>query len=688
MPHRRSDATKKATDRGRNNSLLQIRPIISERTRRELLRGVVSAFQHRMNINITENGVDLTPKFLTDSLYPPIEEKQLTALDTIGLSHNGSMSQLTISSPGNETLRSSSLSLVKSSSMYANVLPSAETIQSILSAQGPGDESLQDSDNDQAPSQFCLSRYDSGIFYMKSENETLTIKETETFFLFEMPQLTADLQTPEGLMVQEANERYEYVTVGGGSNRKLIDAETQTPRTHTKPRSTYIGPDKRHNRGTFVNNWVMYDTYENPESTVIEKELKTRSINSVAQIIAAQIHHKKLMHNESYQENESLQDDLNRIFNKARKVSCHKWNPVNADLLAAGYGTSQSEKDGLMLIWCMKNPSQPDRIYRFPCPISSADWSNKKPNQLAIGFHDGSVIVIDVSKKDLVVLRKSSRLTSPTYSPHWQVQWWVEDEQYDYQEHIYTSNEDGRIVCYRTGEDFTPSEIMRIPRIENQIGGVARTNECNLYNIPISQNPGAVLLRRHPSQGPIYFVGTDEGCVHRCSTNYLHQHIDSFLAHDGPVYSFEFSPFCDKIFLTCGADWCTRIWVDGITEPLVTLSTHIACVRGASWCPINSTVIASIVNDEICIWDIKRKIYRPSSVTSSTNNRVFVSIDFTKNGKQLVAADTDGDIHIYTLEGMPFPPLDQTALLVKSIEKALVTKPELLRKLKKLGTPF
>lgn len=124
---------------------------------------------------------------------------------------------------------------------------------------------------------------------MKGEHGMITIKETETFFLFEMPQLTADLQTPEGLMVQEANERYKYITVGGGSNRKLINAETQTPRTHTKPRATYVGPDKRHNRGTFVNNWVMHDTYENLESAVDEKERNVRSINSVAQTIAAQV---------------------------------------------------------------------------------------------------------------------------------------------------------------------------------------------------------------------------------------------------------------------------------------------------------------------------------------------------------------------------------------------------------------
>lgn len=65
-----------------------------------------------------------------------------------------------------------------------------------------------------------------------------------------------------------------------------------------------------------------------------------------------------------------------------------------------------------------------------------------------------------------------------------------------------------------------------------------------------------------------------------------------------------------------------------------------------------------------------------------------VAADFTANGNQLVVADVEGVVYIYNLEGMPFPPYDQTKVLIESIHKALATKPELLRKLKKLGPPF
>jgi len=268
------------------------------------------------------------------------------------------------------------------------------------------------------------------------------------------------------------------------------------------------------------------------------------------------------------------------------------------------------------------------------------------------------------------------------------VQWWSGDEQFDYREQIYTSDQDGRVYRYRAGEDFLATEIMRLYRVKGKLAGVSRTDHCVAYDVPISRQPAALVLRRHPTASGVYLVGSDEGCVYRCSTDYLRQHADSFLAHDGAIYALEFSPFCRELFLTCGADWCVRIWAEGLAEPLVKLSTAMACVRSARWSPTCSTVIASIVNDRICVWDIRRKTHTPASVTIATNGATLVAIDFTTNGNQLIVADVEGVIYVYNLEGMPFPPYDQTRVLIESVHKALLTKPDLSRKLKKLGPPF
>lgn len=107
---------------------------------------------------------------------------------------------------------------------------------------------------------------------------------------------------------------------------------------------------------------------------------------------------------------------------RGRPVASFRWSPANASVLAVGYGARTDDKrDGLVLIWCVKNPSHPARRYTFDSSVSDINWSVSRPNLLAIGFYDGRVKVIDVSAKDVNVIRQSQRETSSACSPHWQV---------------------------------------------------------------------------------------------------------------------------------------------------------------------------------------------------------------------------------------------------------------------------
>ncbi|CAK9812454.1 Dynein axonemal intermediate chain 4 [Anthophora quadrimaculata] len=715
------------------------------RTRRTVGKNTTSALlQQRQTVRVIHDNVDVTPKLLTHPTYSSIDEKQVTAFETIGLSSSGSVGQLSFISGMSSVKRSSSM-VVRTSSLPTGSLVAVDAqFESLLSTQTI--ETIED-DVERAPSQFYLPSDDPNIFPTRPDSVTITLKETETFFIFGMDPRTGDLRSAEGVAIKEENENYEYKTVGPGSNRKLIENETQTIQVLTRSRGTHLGRRNRRNRGMFVNNWVMHDTYAEPELMLEQNGLLVvRRRDSIEQMLQAEILKSRLPKSETGKSKSIDEEQIqifqhvnfqnairvmeriisNNIFIHAQKrftglikqdpcsldleftysldilwthtnpestgrpVASFRWNYVNRSILAVGYGAKENTeiKNGLVLIWSAKNPGGPARSYIFDSPISDLDWSRDRPNLLAIGFYDGEIKVIDVSSQEINVVRRSQKATNSSSSPHWQVQWWIGDEQYEYQEQIYTCNQDGCVFCYRYVEDFTSSTIMRIFRIEGTLPGVNRTVQCNLYDISINRSPGALVLRKHPTSSTIYFVGSDEGCLYKCSTNYLYQHIDSFLAHDGPIYSMKFSPFSPKIFLTCGADWCIRIWAEGLTEPLITLQTAMACVRYAAWCPIHSTIIVSIVNNKICIWDIRRKTHKPSSVTTSPNTGRFIMVDFTANGKQLVAADVDGTVYVYNLEGMPFPPYNQEQVLVESIERTLITKPILLKHLKKLGPPF
>ncbi|XP_043677007.1 dynein axonemal intermediate chain 4-like [Vespula pensylvanica] len=699
--------------------------------------------QQRMALRIYENGIDVTPKSLIHPTFNQIDDRHMTALEQIALLQSESTSQSTFLSSSHTGIKSSS-SLISRTTHITDDMQ----IESFLSTE-VATTGIMDDVEEKAPPQFYVSSYDPEVFYTWPETITIILKETDTIIFFEMLPLTSDLRTPEGQAVQESNERYKEIVAGPGIARKVADAETQTIEVITKSRGTYLGGTVRQNEGMFVNNWVIYDTYKEPE-LMVEKNglLVVRTRDSFLRMLEKQEMEDKLPQYKMELQVKSSSEQLTHIayntrflkaartmegilsnnvylaaqkrftgivqrdpcsldleftydldllwtytcnISKDRPVSSFCCNYSNRNIIAVSYCSKPTDdkKDGLLLLWCAKNPKEPGKIYTFDSQISSIDWSRDRPNLLAIGFYDGSIKVIDVSSTSLNVMRQSKRDTSAfSYEPHWQVQWWKSDEQFDFQELIYTSNQNGCVYRYPLDEDFMMTEMMKISKIEDKILGVNRSDQCVAYDILMSHSSGALVLCQHPTLNPIYFVGSDEGAIYRCSKNYLYHHIDSFLAHDGPVYRMEFSRFCPKLFLTCGADWCTRIWIEELTEPLITLSTTFACVPYATWCPTYSTIIASIVNNEICIWNIKRRTYAPASVTRSPNEARLVKVAFTDNGKQMVTADVQGAVYIYNLEGIPFSPYNQEEILIESVKKALLTKPDLLKKLRKTGPPF
>jgi WD40 repeat protein len=374
---------------------------------------------------------------------------------------------------------------------------------------------------------------------------------------------------------------------------------------------------------------------------------------------------------------------------RGRTVTGMCWNSLNTDLLAVGYGKyfHQDRKNGLVCCWTIKNPTQPERKYKFDSPVTSVNFSTYRPNLLACGFYNGSVAILDISFRTKTIIVVSNREMSPSYEPVWQILWFRGDDNQQTEEQLMTCCQDGRICRYRREKTLDCFSMMLVTRVVGKVKGIDQTRKCRAYDIPVTRHPSALVLTRHPVETLTYFVGTDEGCIHKCSIS-LHQHLDIFAAHNGPVYSMQFSPFCSKIFLTCGADWCVRIWSEGVGQPLLTLNTSMEAVQGAAWSPVNATIIASISGNNIHFWDIRRKICAPGSTTTSPTESRNLMVQFTSSGLNVVVGDSDGTVHVYGLQDMPFSPFYQETVLVQSIKDALVTRPELLTILKKIGKPF
>ncbi|XP_004930498.3 dynein axonemal intermediate chain 4 [Bombyx mori] len=593
----------------------------------------------------------------------------------------------------------------------------------------PDDEVLE-----QAPSAFYLPKSKPVMSY--PPEIFIVLKETETCYLFELPSFAFEKGTPEADKVEEDNEFYQYITVGKGRNRKMIVEETQTEEYIVQTRHTLASRPQRKNAIAFASLWDMHDTYaklanvkkvEEPDEMVLYQSaapnlLRKKKLNvfdaslkkgkcfeelaSTPEFLDAVLLAERVLSTLEYSEAQKkyrglvridpLSLDLVYIYTMKplwtfecedtinRPITGISFNPKNENILAVAHGKFRYAEcyNGLVCIWCTKNPLKPERVYQFEDPLTSLAFAEKNPNWLACGFANGDVLILDITSYTTKSIAKSKRDTNPCFEPIWVTSWRSIDKDNEF---VMTSCQDGRINKFTNTKthDFICSPMMRISTVEGKMKGLEATKACLKVDVPITRYPAALCIKWHPNVEHVYLVGTDEGCIHKCSTHYLNQHIEVFKAHAGPVYGMEYSPFMSSLLVSCGADGAIRLWIEGMDDVIMTL-TCPAAVYGIAFCPINSTVILSVSGNILSIWDLRRKTHMPCAEYSFPNNVVLTYIKFAASGDNVFVGETSGRIHTFHLEDTPIPPFYQRKMLDEAIKKALCTRPQLLKQLEKL----
>ncbi|XP_061712660.1 LOW QUALITY PROTEIN: dynein axonemal intermediate chain 4 [Cydia pomonella] len=593
-----------------------------------------------------------------------------------------------------------------------------------------------DVDLDKAPSAFYLPKKNPIMSY--PPNIMLVFKETETEFLFELPSFSFDKGTPEGNAVEEANEFYNYITVGKGRNRKMVVEETQTEPVVIQSRHTLAVRPQKKNAASFASLWDMHDTYEKlkrarakeePDEMVLYQsadakllrkkkvvdtgpdQQRGKTFQEIGQthnfydavmlterVLAAKAYSDAQKKFRGLVPMDPLSLDLVYIYTIKRlwTFECNEtddhpvvmmaFNPSNNNILAVAYGDIGCAKqfDGLVAIWCTKNPIKPERFYRFVEPLTSIAFSAKNPNWLACGFANGDVLILDVTSYSKKIIAQSTRDTNPCFESIWTVTWRAVDKDNEY---VLTTCQDGRVNRFTSTKthDFICTPMMRLSTVEGSLKGLQVTKACLKVDVPINRHPAGHCIMWHPRISHIYYVGTDEGCIHQCSKNYLNQHMDVFRAHAGPVYALNCSPFMKNLMMTCGADGAIRLWVEGIDDVIMTLSCKGA-VYDAAFCPVNATIVLTVSTNILSIWDLRRKTHIPCAEYTLTEQGILTSIKFGAGGDSVFVSDSVGKIHTFHLEDTPIPPFDQRKMLDDAIKKALCTRPNLLKQLEKMAS--
>lgn len=344
---------------------------------------------------------------------------------------------------------------------------------------------------------------------------------------------------------------------------------------------------------------------------------------------------------------------------RGRSVTCTAWNKKTVDILAAGYGDFEfaSEKSGLACCWSLKNPEFPERMYKLPCSVTSIDWCESRPNLLAVGTSDGTVVVFDVS------LPTDDPIVTSDDQPHhlrhvntvWVVKWakfGTQDQKEALAESIISGSSDGRVLkgVMVPNKGVQVTDLMRIKRVLKD----TKTAQNSKGQAAFMALRGTCMSLDFWKQDPhVYLLGTEDGSVHKCSTSYSEQFVTNYFGHGGPVYNTEWSPFADDLFMTCSADWTMRIWDHSNEEALKVLKFSSKAILDCAWSPHSSTVMASVSDGGLSIWDLSVKELDPIVVLDTTEaGTKLTTVTFSSKTNAVLYGDSDGRITVAMLKNV------------------------------------
>lgn len=356
------------------------------------------------------------------------------------------------------------------------------------------------------------------------------------------------------------------------------------------------------------------------------------------------------------------------------------WNPSYPDLLAVGYGQVDyaSKKDGMIMFWSLKNPSYPLKILYLRVPVSALRFSKQTPYLLAVGTYEGSVELFDIRREENDPVIVSTDINSKHSEAIWKMRW--VDMGSEKGEVLVSISSDSKVKEWNIKRGLVAKDLMTLKRYNNPNGSQWKPPEIKGDSL-LPRISGGCSFDFPENDASTYYVGTENGTVHRCSCSYNEQYLQNYLSHSAPVYQLTCSTFDPSIFFTCSADSRINIWDAKLNDPLVTMQSPDGsdAINDISFLPYSSTVFASVsAEGRIDVWDIYKNVINPliteytaktaddgnnennkdgsaslekitlSSIKHISLNKVLFGI----NTPVLLTGDNDGKVTVYRVNGI------------------------------------
>ncbi|KAK9824529.1 hypothetical protein WJX72_011108 [[Myrmecia] bisecta] len=320
---------------------------------------------------------------------------------------------------------------------------------------------------------------------------------------------------------------------------------------------------------------------------------------------------------------------------KRKHVTSLCWNPEYFDMFAVGYGSFDflKQSGGLACCYSLKNPSYPEYIFTTDSGVMCLDFHPQHPNLLAVGCYDGTVRVFDVRTKTNKPMYASTAVTGKHTDPVWQIFWQEADLQKQLQ--FYSVASDGRVTLWTLSKsELTHQDMMELKLLD--------PSEPDGDESTLASLASCCSFDFNKAQDHLFVVGTEEGQIHKCSTAFNSEYLQTYEGHAMAVYAVKWNQLHMKTFLSASADWTVKLWDSSLAKPIMTFDLSNS-VGDVAWAPYSATVFAAITDDgKVHVFDLTQNKHEPMCEQKVVQKAKLTRIAFNPKHPVLLVGDDRG----------------------------------------------
>lgn len=344
---------------------------------------------------------------------------------------------------------------------------------------------------------------------------------------------------------------------------------------------------------------------------------------------------------------------------------------------------NSTDKRGLVCCWSLKNPLAPELALHLTADasVSAVAFSYEHPSLLAVGNTDGGIVVYDIQRDvatpSIVPAVSSGKHTGAV----WELKWVARGKERG--EFLMSVSADGRVVQWAVGKSIekVAPDLMHLTRQTGHqsdssrnifVDGVAQADAAAgkgagrraggevgrgaTKEAVLSRQCGGMCFDICPTDSAIYVVGTEDGSVFQCNKSQTESYDLDYSPHAELVYRIRWSPYSPLFFLTCSADWTTRLYRLDQAKPMLKLdSPNQDAVQDVAWSNTNALHFATVtVQGNVEIWSLLDTIYPRWTIQYKDRRRLNAVLFAEQETPVIVVGDEEGDVCVFALTSFLF----------------------------------